>query len=112
MSTRQPYQQRRVVVEAIQEGEAYALCRDDTGAEVSVPMIFRVGNGGWPKEGDQWLLSMVNGTWMFFAIVGQRAPIVITTPRDAMDEGTEEIFNALLQLGLVREEPTRFSRGD
>lgn len=109
-SRHQPFQYRRVKVEAIEPGVGYAVCRDDTEAEIRVPLSFRVGKGGWPRQGEDWVIMLMSQQWVFFCVVADIAPVTIMTPRDSMDAGTEEILDALINLGLVIEEGSDFQR--
>lgn len=101
---REGYQVRRVRVDEVRQGQDFARCLDDNGVEVRVPMSIRPGQGGWPREGEVWLLTKTYGRWTFDAIIGPPSPIVITAPRDTADELSEQLLDAMVQLGMVVEE--------
>lgn len=104
------YEYLLVRVESIVDG--IANCSTSGGTEHNVPIGRRVGAGGWPQPGDTWLLAKVNATWVFHLIVDSvlQGPIEISSPRDSMDAGTEEIFDALIRLGLVKEQGGDYQR--
>lgn len=93
------------VVEIPGQGQGrYARCLDNLGNEYQVHMGLRVGGARFPMVDDEWLLTKVGNLWIFEVYIGRSHPIVITAPRDGADRLTIQIFDALVELGLVVEE--------
>jgi hypothetical protein len=98
---------------ALNEVDGTARCQDSLAQEVQVAIKVRHGKGGWPVVGEEWFISKeFLGRWVFHAVIGPVAAPVITAPREAMDAGTEQIFDALIALGLVTEEGADFRRSE
>lgn len=102
---------RRVTVVSVGGNDGFARCRDNLNQETYVTLRYRTGKGGWPRVGEEWYISKeFLGRWVFVGLVSPSKPPVISAPREGMDKGTEQIFDALLALGLVNEEGTDFQR--
>lgn len=102
ISPRVPYQ--RVRVNDISSDGAVAYVTDTTGKTIDVPLSMRTGKGGWPAIGEVWIITREYGGWAFAALLDSGQPPLINVVRDDADDLALQLLDALVTLGLVRED--------
>lgn len=97
---------RQVAVEEVTDG--MALCVDNFGHHISIPVSVTRAKGLNASVGDVWLIDMtVGGRWTFAACL-KRVPPVITGSRDG-STALEHLLEALEEAGVIVDETIEFN---
>jgi hypothetical protein len=96
---------KMVKVDMITESTAHVI--DQFGANMKVPLTWRLGKGARPQVGELWTVERdaAAGTWVFKACLSASNPSV--TADVAVGSATDQILTGLADQGLLTDEANR-----
>lgn len=103
-----------VQVTEIDRNGKNATVRSTGGGSFKVPLTVRNGNGLPPQVGESWIVSRAYGMgWIFLAqIKDDPLPPVVSIDRNDPTSAVGKIFDALVSLGLLRDDDAVNSGAD